>query len=379
MKQLLLRLAIGVPAWFMWGSSAMAMCIWFAPPARQFEPATNIQILLQRRDTTSNLIVQPQFSGDADDFALVMPFPDEPALSSADPEIFNDLEDLTNPVFDFEVATLETDALSRVEENEPTAVRVIKVETVGDYSATTLEASDASALTEWLTDNGYEITSDKQATLDQYIADDSAVFVALKVAVDSDAIDDNGLVEGGLDPIQFTFEAESAVLPFRLMAGESNLMTITVYSLANELMYIPGAEIQFSRRVTATDIKSFASLEALQPREQWLARNVIQFDPAEVTQDTELLTTSDIIIVDANSSGVHGTSVVIDPDKLPGESGLLVSERGEIIYSNEAKQEEAEQHNLNNSNTPSMLWLVTIGLGISNIALLRYIKQLRDS
>ena len=59
MKKFLATIS-GVITWFMLGSGAFAMCIWFAPPGRVFEPATNIKTLIVEDNNRQQFVVQPQ-------------------------------------------------------------------------------------------------------------------------------------------------------------------------------------------------------------------------------------------------------------------------------------------------------------------------------
>jgi hypothetical protein len=341
-------------------SSIYAMCIWFVPPQRQFTPATNIQTLLVRDNNDNKLVVQPGFAGTATDFALVMPFPSQPELVEAPEAIFTELEELTNPPITFD-DVVPLGAAENASTREK--VEVIEVKNIGDYTATTLKADDAEALLDWLKVNGYEFTDSNLDTLNFYVENGTAYYVALKVNIDKANVDKDGYLEGNLRPLQFNFSSDSPTLPLRLMQGNGPLVTLTVYTLARNILYIPGAEVQFSRKITATDIKDHPSFEDYDMRGRWLVRNVVQFDPVEVKSDTDLLTTRQSVVIDAGDR-----SVVLNPDKLSGDTGLLVSERGEVIYTDEdAKLGILEQ---DVKTSPTSLWIVTVILGVSNIVLL---------
>jgi hypothetical protein len=74
--------------------------------------------------------------------------------------------------------------------------------------ATTLSASDVTGLNEWLAQNGYRIKDAVTALLGGYV-DRGWYFVALKITGDAK-------LNGGLDPMQFTFDSEELVYPMDL-------------------------------------------------------------------------------------------------------------------------------------------------------------------
>lgn len=360
MKRLIVQLFIAFPVWLMLGSMTFAMCIWFAPPSRQFEPATNMKVLASRDGNSLTMTVQPQFTGDATDFALVMPFPSEPTVSEAPKNIFRQLENLTNPEIEFDDIIALSSAEGIDQSSTRAAVEVIEERDVGDFSTVTLKADSEEALIEWLTDQGYEIPDGKKATIASYV-NQGGYFVALKVNMSKAEVDLRGVLTGELDPISFTFESAATMLPLRLMAGEKSLFTLTIYTLAEELTYIPGAEIQFSKKVTSTHIKDYSSLEEYDAWQKWLVRNVIQFDPSEVEQDLVLQTTVDTLVV------VPGEQAVIfNPEQLEAGTGVVISEEGKTIYTEETKEPDTS---IDEGSNPLTGATVVI-LAISNVVLL---------
>ena len=346
MRGLFAQTVLAVPVWFMLGGISFAMCIWFAPPSRQFEPATNMKTLISRSENTLTMTVQPQFSGDATSFALVIPFPAQPLVSEAPEAIFDQLEDATNPLQEFDDFVV-TEIQPRAAEAEQ-GVTVIEERDVGDYSTVTLSANDEEALREWLDSQGYEITDQKQDIISQYVQD-SGYFVALQVNMEAVDLDEWGYLNGELNPISFTFESAETVLPLRLMAGDSSLVTLTVYALADELTYIPGAQIQYSKKVDAAVIGEAPALEEYDAWQKWLVRNEIQILSNEIESDLQLLTTREERVV------VPGERpLIINPDKLPLGTGVIVSEDGLTVYDSEddssgSSAEQTPSNNLTNA------------------------------
>lgn len=362
---------IGFLAWWLLGSQAMAMCIWFAPPGRVFEPAKNIKLFYVAQDERRQLVVQPQFAGSATDFALVMPFPSRPQVHEAPTFIFDQLEDLTNPVqaFDDPIALLENAAgISSVPQR---GVEVLEQRDVGDYTAAVLRATDTSELLAWLGENGYEITDNKRQALDVYIAE-SAYFVALKVNMTAADVDSQGLLRGELRPIEFRFSSATHTLPMRLMAGEKDMFNLIFYTLSNAELYVPGAEMQFARKLSAKDNAEFEALEGYDAQGKWLVRSSIQFDPGGVMRDFEFSVAPRDVVVDQGDETVR-----INPDLLDSGTGLVESERGSVYYVTE--QKDMSRHDASSSaiGQSMPLLMITVILGVSNVVLLHLVLKRR--
>ncbi len=360
-KRLLLKISLAIPVWFMLGSMSFAMCMWFAPPSRNFAQATNMKTLVSISGNKVRLSVQPQFSGNAKDFALVMPFPSQPKVNEAPEHIFTQLEDLTNPINTYDdVVFLQNGQSESLAARSPKGVQVIEKRDVGDFTTTTISANSESALTTWLDNQGYEITDAKKAIIADYIHK-GGYFVALKVNMSKATVDKQGFIQGELKPISFDFESNNGVmLPTRLLAGEKSLVTLTVYTLSEDLTYVPGAEVKFSKKVTSNMIADNPALESYDAWRKWLVRNTIQIKPSEITTDLRLLTTTDNVVV------VPGEQpFIINPDKLEKGTGVQDSQNGDIYYTVEKtpKLETAQ-------TTSKLSTSVVVALAVSNILLL---------
>ncbi len=354
----------GLGAWWFMGTSVFAMCIWFAPPGRIFEPANSIRTLIVEDNGKQQLIVQPQWTGDVNDFGLVMPFPNKPDIQEAPSAIFDDLENLTNPEITFgpEAIFLDDGNLDRA---ATTSVEVIEQRVVGDFETTTLTATDGADLQTWLTDNGYELPEAKQKILDFYIDGGSEYFVALKISADVASEASNGFVEGELDPLLFSFIDEKVSLPLRLMAGAEGRVDLIIYTLSDRQFYIPGAELQFARKITASDFETAPSLREFDGRGQWLVRNQIQFNPGRVQIDTVLAVASEDVIVE------NGITMRINPDQLDPDTGLIESSSGMIVYQDPVENSSVNtNNNSTDSNDSILLVALVVFLGLSNLLLL---------
>ena len=374
MKKFLAILS-GVTLWSVMGSQVLAMCIWFVPPGRTFEPARDIKTLVVQDGDNQTLVVQPQFSGTATDFGLVMPFPSQPEVDEAPRKIFTHLEDLTNPLIEFDDGPFPVDLSAGLESTADRGVEVIEQRDVGEYTATTLTATDSTALNEWLEDNGYEITQAKQDILDTYIEDGTAFFVALKINIAEAETDSNGLLLGELDPMQFTFSSSDVMLPLRLMADTSgDIFDLLIYTISQNQLYVPGAELQFARKVTARDIKDAPSLDKYNPQGLWLSRNSVSLDVSRVEKDLTFFKTPADVVVE-----VGDESVRVNPDLLDSKTGLIEATTGTIRYVEEDDSDDSQPTSALEDDQTRPLIVITVLLGIANIFLLNTVLKQRTA
>lgn len=206
--------------------------------------------------------------------------------------------------------------------------------------------------------------SDEKADIVAKYVGERAYFVALKVNMATANIDDSGFLRGELRPIRFVYEADTTVLPLQLMATDSALVSLTVYTLGEEYAYLPGAEIRYAKKVDADALRTAPTLEDYNAWQKWLVRNVFQVQTDEINQDLSVLTTDDARVVAPGD-----TPLVLNPDMLAPETGVLVSANGEIVYTQENEPDQLIVRQASSLFNASMVIL----LAISNVVLLVFI------
>ena len=304
-------------------SIAYAMCpVGFVPPGRIYHPDNNTRGLLVFQDGTEKLILEPSFTGNATQFGLVVPLPANPDINEAPEKIFQELEDLTNPIIerrDFEMFAPNAAVQSG-------SVTVIQQKDVGDYTVTVLTADTANALIQWLKDNGYNYNPSDEANFNYYVQKGGFYFVAMKVNMSAARIDAQGFLSGRLRPIEFAFNTPDPMLPIRSMAGDMPTMNFTLYILTQAPYYIPGAEILFSKQLDQNDIAKISSSEKYQPLNKWLVRNNVLFDPKRINED--------LVLFDAGTKLIIPTIAarrVVNPHIAPIQSGIIQAV-GRVAY-----------------------------------------------
>ena len=285
---------------FAFSQSAWAFCKPFWPPERTFEPTGDMQVFINFDDGIERMVVQPGFKGTIDDFGMVVAVPSRPVLAEAPEFIFDDLENLTNPFQPMPLFGIQEDAVSSTAEVK--SVTVIEEKNVGDFTTTILRANDVDALTDWLDDNGYSYTDDDIETFEYYISLRTYYFVALKInVVDNAQHDDEGFF-GKLSPIELSFAVNYPVVPIRIMKADMDEMELTIYTLGEDMYYLPGVNTLFSQKITdeylpEVSITCFTTpctqpdqwADEYEAREgKWLVRQQVMIEPRNISGDVLL-------------------------------------------------------------------------------------------
>jgi len=172
---------------------------------------------------TENFIRRATFQGKARDFGFLVPTPTAPALAEAGDEIFRTLEEKTArrtvhqtvKKIDWTPALLLFFAM-RHKGDVATArapVEVLATQKLSGYEAAVLDATDATALGDWLTKNGYATTPDLTEWLDAYVKQGWKI-TAFKI--DKSQPD----VAARTSPVRMTFHTERPFFPYREPASQ---------------------------------------------------------------------------------------------------------------------------------------------------------------
>lgn len=181
------------------------------------------RIIFRQDGNIITVIVQIQYTGDAEDFSWVLPVPGLPKFEPASDLIFGPLEQATRPQFRLDVEgracpdPFEDDAADddpTVEEEAGQAapgggVGILLTTSVGPFDLQLVTSDDPAAMAQWLDDNGYDLSDRGQELLTPYV-EAGFNFVVLKLAQDQGV--------GDLQPLKLTYQASSPMIPLRLTA-----------------------------------------------------------------------------------------------------------------------------------------------------------------
>ncbi|MGF1469195.1 MAG: DUF2330 domain-containing protein [Sandaracinaceae bacterium] len=198
-------------------------------------------------DGTVTTVVQIAYEGPSEDFAWILPVPEEPQVDVGTNALFVELERRTAPRYLIGRSTTvgacrampdcwgdelfgaagevpAPDADSGGRSDPDGGVEVLQQASVGPYDFAVLRSGDADALRGWLTDNGYFIPSEAGGELDHYVALDH-FFVALRLQKNA--------TTGEIQPIVLRSANREPCIPIRLtrIATVENL-PVKAYFLA---------------------------------------------------------------------------------------------------------------------------------------------------
>ncbi len=181
------------------------------------------------------------------DFGFLVPTPTLPTLSLAEDAAFNELKNTTaarheyhtkiTTVFGFDLARWSPFSRSTVFGNvtskvgmAPGGVKVISEQRVGNYDTAILKATDAKALQEWLSSNGYESTP--------AITDWLAVYVKSDWYLTAFKLTKDGPTSAEGTTVRISFQTERPFYPYRepisTNPGNASKRSLTVYYLSGE-------------------------------------------------------------------------------------------------------------------------------------------------
>lgn len=306
--------------------SAQAMCVWGVVPAnRIFEPVDATSAFLAYTDGKQIVIMQPEFKGNASEFAIIYPTPSRPEVTEGPVTLFEELNNATNPRVERNNIALQRAA--SVKNTSEQSVTVIEQKDVGDYTATVLTATNADDLVEWLEENRYNFTASDSEKVDYYVKQTGYYFIALKINMGVINLKERDLFNGELKPIQFTFKTDKPQLPMRTLKSDMERMTFDLYTLGNRPLYIPGIDTVWSNIVNEDFLRQVPSLNEYAPKGKWLLRQEVTFRPQNSDEDV-FLSVGEQDFATARPSN----QIIIRPQDRNPETGILPGQRGRIAH-----------------------------------------------
>jgi hypothetical protein len=223
------------------------------------------------------MALRPGFTGNVEDFGMLIPFPSPPAIRKIEDDTFTHLENAVDPP-EMTVEIYQPMPVSRsrsgvggmlamkssaAPEAEGMAalgymdVNVVRQEAVGMYEVAVLEAGSPKALQKWMDDNGYAYPEGMDETVKDYVAA-SWCFVAIKAKVGGaeGATPHPGMrtadtsrpvgspFDGHVQGMAFRFLTDTPVVPMRLSVFNGEDPRNVVYVLADEPVRIEGVKDQ---------------------------------------------------------------------------------------------------------------------------------------
>lgn len=259
MKRWILRLlTLGLVSMVLVGSAPRLARADGAPiPPHGYEadiemPGQKAIIVYDAESGREDLILSVQLLGEVPDAAWVVPVPSPPEVRTASAEWFVSLSELTQPRVEttFSPPGMMLGA-AEGDQGRP-AVEVLSRERVGVYDVSVLSAADPTALLEWLNENDYNFPKEGQPVLDAYV-EEGWYFMATRVVPGEAA-----QLEGDVQPLWLSFEAEQPVYPMRLTSLVDNYIDVLIYVLTDHRMEIENThfDTEFAGELTLDPVES---------------------------------------------------------------------------------------------------------------------------
>ncbi len=211
------------------------------------------------KDGVETFVIRPGFSGNVEEFGMLIPFPTPPALRKVPDAIFSQLAAAVDPpevivyahppmrqlagqVMNNAASAPMQSSLS-VRRN---AVRVIRQEAVGMYEVAVLEAGSAAALKKWMDNHGFKYPKGMDKPCNEYV-ESGWCFVAVKSKVGTKTGADpqpgqrrvsvklptGSSFDGHVQGMGFRFKSDKLVVPMRLSAFNKGELRNIVYLLTD--------------------------------------------------------------------------------------------------------------------------------------------------
>src|SRR5271166_1519839 len=217
------------------------------PPTQPASDITDERMLLAVSQQQSTLYDQIIYSGSPSSFAWVLPIHGVVDVGLSADVLFDSMDVLTQTQvvgppppscpspsgcgggvgcgFGSSAGGVAEDSVAGGTAAEPPPVTVTKQQNVGPYETVQLHATDASALNNWLTQNGFQIPAAVTPVIDAYVTE-GFDFLAMKLLPNQDV--------HSMRPVRVTTPGASLSLPLRMASiGTGAVTGITIWVVAD--------------------------------------------------------------------------------------------------------------------------------------------------
>lgn len=203
---------------------------------------TQENVLLRWDGQTEKLLMSLGVLGESTDAAIVLPVPAQATVELGKASTWAELDTLTQPlvvhekryVSPFELFAGGSEAGAPMPGaaggGGPPPVTVLSQQKLGPFEVTNLAATDATALSDWLTEHGYTLSPGLAAAFAPYI-EENWYYIAVKLSPGT-----GNTLSGALDPLLVTFPTQQLVYPMRGSANAKDNEVVTIYVLADHRM-----------------------------------------------------------------------------------------------------------------------------------------------
>ncbi len=224
-------------------------------------------IIMDRENDRIQMIPNMRFTGNATQFAVVVPTSALPELRAGDSQIWNDARALTAPLSRPAAMDCDNENVTMPGSNDISTdgvggdggVVVHGEHTVGALLATIVSSDSSTALVDWLNDNGFSISEDDAARFVPYV-EQGWFFTAMKL--DTSQVGTEVPVNGwntDLDPVVFEYEGDEFELALPIISiNRAPSMPVVFYVVDDSRTALDGFRTRYANRINAGEAEAIA-------------------------------------------------------------------------------------------------------------------------
>ena len=238
-------------------------------------------VLIRWDGRTEDIVMTLGVLGSSKEAAVIFPVPTRATVKLADAEVFDALRELTKPLVKNELMIIPMAGAGA----PPPSVTLLERQTIGPFDVSTLAATDANALGDWLTANGYNLPPEIAGVLEPYVAQ-NWYYIAVRLSPGAGADE----LTGVLDPLWITFDYDQIIYPMRPSSLARETLTVFMYILADHRVQKPMSygyeDVQFADWVDPASLEKDSPLAPFIPKKLFLTKIVEQiYDPDTIGND----------------------------------------------------------------------------------------------
>jgi hypothetical protein len=162
---------------------------------------------------------------------------------------------------------------------------LLEQQTLGPFEVSTLAATEAAALSDWLAENGYDFPPGMAEVLQAYV-EQGWFYVAIRLTPGTTG----EALAGELDPLWITFPSTELIYPMRATAMATGFMPVYLYVLADhrveKAQTFGDTRVAFADWVEPTALLAGSPLASFVDRKLFLTKLEEQiWNPSQVNDD----------------------------------------------------------------------------------------------
>lgn len=237
---------------------------------------------------TEDIVMALSVQGSSTEAAWILPVPAQATVQLGEAELFDTLQALTAPRVEYRYGLFPSPPLVGGADGSAGSgppVMLLEQQTLGPFEVSTLAATEAAALSDWLATNGYDFPPGLAEVLQAYV-DQGWFYIAIRLTPGAAGEE----LSGELDPLHITFQTTELIYPMRATALANSLMPVYLYVLADHR--VEKAQTFGDTRVAFADWVEPAALPAGSPLAPFVDRKLFLtkfeeqiWNPSQVNDD----------------------------------------------------------------------------------------------